>query len=137
MLAVFEAVIGVIAGILIALFSKKAEGVVYNKLDKIGIVTNILLVAAYIALSPLAVGLGMFSYPEHETGILAMLGWIITIINSSAILICGLGLGFSVRFRKKGKSKQSFIVQFAGLAGIGLTVLFYLVFVDVLLTTLN
>ena len=137
MLAIVESIIGVIAGILIAIFSKKSEGVVYNKLDKAGIITNILLIPIFICLSPLAVGLGMFSDPEHDTGILAVLGWIITIINSSAILFCGLGLGFSVAFRKKGKSKLSFTVQFAGLIGIGLTVLLYVLFVDVLLATLN
>ena len=34
-----EAIIGVIAGILIAVLTKKSEGVVYNKLDKAGRIT--------------------------------------------------------------------------------------------------
>ena len=51
--------------------------------------------------------------------------------------ICGLGLGFSVALRKKGKSKQSFAVQFAGVVGIGLSVLFYILFAGNLLQYLN
>ena len=132
-----EAIIGIIACILLALFTKKSEDVVYNKLDKVGMITNILLVIAYALLSPLALGLGLFSYPEHDTGILCILGWIVTIINASAMLVCGLGLGFSVALRKKGKSIQSFLVQFAGLVSIGITVLFYFIFEGNLLSTLN
>ncbi|MBR5309662.1 MAG: hypothetical protein IKU42_00880 [Oscillospiraceae bacterium] len=132
-----EAIIGIIGGILIAIFSKKSEGVVYNKLDKAGIITNILLIPVYACLSPLALGLGLFTYPEHDTGILAVLGWIVTIIVTSAMLFCGLGLGFSVALRKKGKSKKSFIVQFAGLLGIGLTVGLYCLFVGSLIAPLN
>ena len=132
-----EAIVGLVGGILLAVLTKKTEGLVYNKLDKIGIATNILLIPVYLSLSPLALGLGMFSYPEYDTGILAVLGWIITVINASAMLFCGLGLGYSVSLRKKGKSKLSFAVQFAGLCGIGLTVINYLVFEDVLLSTLN
>ena len=132
-----EAIIGVIAGILIAVLTKKSEGVVYNKLDKAGRITNLLLITIYVCLSPLALGLGLFSYPEHDTGILSILGWIVTIINASAMLVCGLGLGFSVALRKKGKSKQSFFIQFAGLISIGITVLFYLIFVGSLISPLN
>ena len=120
-----EAIVGLVGGILLALLTKKADGVVYNKLDKVGIVTNILLIPIYLYFSPLALGLGLFSYPEHESGILAVPGWILTIIIASAMLVCGLGLGASVALRKKGKSKESFIVQFAGAVSIGLTVLLY------------
>ena len=67
----------------------------------------------------------------------AVLGWIVTIIVTSAMLFCGLGLGFSVALRKKGKSKKSFIVQFAGLLGIGLTVGLYCLFVGSLIAPLN
>ena len=132
-----EAIIGIVGGIIIAIFSKKAEGVEYGKLDKIGRITNIILILIYAFLSPLALGLGLFTYPEHNTGILAVLGWIVTIIITSAMLFCGLGLGFSVALRKKGKSKLSFAVQFAGLVGIGLTVGFYCIFVGSLIAPLN
>ena len=46
------AIIGLVAGIVIAARSKKAESVVYGKLDKAGIVTNILLIPAYLGISP-------------------------------------------------------------------------------------
>ena len=132
-----EAIVGIVGGLLIAVLSKKAEGVVYGKLDKIGRITNLLLIPVYAFISPLYLGLGLFSYPEHETGILCIIGWIIAIINASAMLFCGLGLGFSVSLRKKGKSKESFIVQFAGLAGIGFTVLSYITLEGILLGSLN
>ena len=43
-----EAVIAVIAGILIAACTKKADGVSYGKLDRIGRITNVLLILVYI-----------------------------------------------------------------------------------------
>ena len=132
-----EAIIGIIGGILIAALSKKAEGVEYGKLDKIGRITNILLIPVYARLSPLYLGLGLFSYPEHESEILCVLGWIIAIIIASAALFCGIGLGASVALRKKGKSKESFVVQFAGFLGIGLTVGLYCLFVGSLIAPLN
>ena len=56
-----EAIVGLVGGILIAILSKKADGVVYNKLDKVGMVTNILLIPIYLRLSPIALGLGLCS----------------------------------------------------------------------------
>ena len=131
-----EAVVALIAAILLAVCTRKAPDVTYTGLDKIGRVTNILLIPLYLLLSPLYLGLGIFSYPNHD-GFLGVLGWIVTIINGSAALFCGLGLGFSVALRKKGKSKQSFAVQFAGLVGIAMTVGFYLLFAGNLLSSLN
>ena len=45
---VTEAVIAVIAGILIAACTKRTDSVTYGKLDKIGRVTNILLLLVYV-----------------------------------------------------------------------------------------
>ena len=131
-----EAIVAIVAGILLAACSKKADGVEYGKLDKAGRVTNIVLIVVYTMLAPLYMFLGMISYPDHE-GFLGILGWIVSIINGSAALFCGLGLGFSVVLRKKGKSKQSFAVQFAGLVGIVLTVGMYCLFAGNLLSPLN
>lgn len=133
---VIEAVAGVLAFILLAVCTKKAEGVVYGKLDKAGRITNILLIPVYLCLSPLALFLGMISSPRHD-GFLGILGWIVSIIIASAALFCGLGLGLSVALRKKGKSKQSFIVQFAGVIGIGLCVGLYCLFAGNLIKYLN
>ena len=133
---VIEAVVGVIAAIALAVRSRKADGVVYGKLDKAGRITNILLIPVYVCLAPLYMFLGMISCPEYD-GFLGLLGWIVSIISASAALICGLGLGFSVFLRKKGKSRLSFAIQFAGVAAIGLTVGMYYLFSGNLLSTLN
>ena len=133
---VTEAVIGVIAGLLLAVCTKRADGVVYGKLDKAGRITNILLTLVYIVFSPVYLFLGMISLPRHE-GFLGALGWIVSIVIASAALVCGLGLGFSVALRKKGESKKSFIVQFAGLAAIGLSVGLYCLLAGNLIRYLN
>lgn len=133
---VIVAIIAVIAGILLAVRGKKADGLVYTKLDKAGRITNILLIIVYLCLSPLYLFFGAISSPRHD-GLLGILGWIVSLIIASASLPCGLGLGFSVALRKKGKSKQSFAVQFAGLVGIGLSVGLYCLFAGNLLRYLN
>ena len=133
---IIEAIVAVVAGLLIAICTKKADGVTYTKLDKVGRITNILLIPVYVCLSPLYLGLGLFSYTTHE-GLLGILGWIVAIIVASAALFCGLSLGLSVAFRKRGKSKLSFAVQFAGFAGIALSLLLFFVFYGNLLSSIN
>lgn len=133
---VIVAIASVIAGLVIALRQKKAEHVIYSKLDRIGQITNIVLLLVYLYLSPLYLFLGMISNPGYD-GFLGILGWIVSFIIASASLFCGIGLGLSVAFRKQGKSRLSFAVQFAGVFGIGLTVLLYYVFTGNLLDYLN
>ena len=98
--------------------------------------TNVLLLVVYLCLSPLYLFLGAISSPYYD-GFLGILGWIVCLINASATLFCTLGLGLSVALRKRGKSRESFAVQFAGLVGIGLTVGMYCLFAGNLLRTLN
>ena len=133
---VIEALIAVIAGILIAVCTKKADGVTYGKLDKIGQVTNILLLLAYVGFSYLYLFLGMIANPRYD-GILGVLGWIVSVIMASAALFCGIGLGLSVAFRKRGKSRLGFAVQFAGVGGITLTIILFFLFYGNLLRPLN
>ena len=133
---IIEAIIGIVAAILLAACTKKADGVVYGKLDKAGRITNILLILVYVCLSPLYLFFGMISAPHHG-GFLGIIGWIVSILIASAAMICSLGLGFSVVLRKKGKSKQSFAVQFAGAAAIALSVGLYCLFAGNLLQSLN
>lgn len=133
---VIEAIVGIVAGLVIAIGTKKADGVIYGKLDKAGMITNILLIIVYACLLPLCLFLGMISNPKYD-GFLGILGWIVAVVIASAALFCGLGLGFSVALRKKGRSKLSFAVQFAGVAGIGLTLAFYFIFTGNLLKYLN
>ncbi len=131
-----EAIVGIIAGLVLAIASKKSEDITYTKKDKIGRVTNIVLLLIYICLLPLCVGLGFFSFPNHD-GFLRILGWIVAGIIASYPFFACLGLGLSVRFRKKGKSKLSFRVQFAGLISAIVSVGFYVIFVGNLLSYLN
>ena len=131
-----EAIAAVVAGLLIAVCSKRTDGVTYSKLDKIGRVTNVLLLLFYVGFSFFYLFLGIIARPHYE-GFLGILGWIVSVIMASAALFCGVGLGLSVAFRKKGKSKLSFIVQFAGVGGIGLTVILFFLFYGNLLRPIN
>lgn len=133
---IFCIIAGILSFILLGSLTKKADGVVYNNLDNVGRITNIVLTIAYVFISPLYLFLGLISNPDHE-GFLGVIGWIISFLNASTALSCGLGLGLSVAWRKKGKSKLSFAIQFLGLVAIAFTVISYCVFVGNLLQTLN
>lgn len=130
------AVAAVIAGILIAVCTKKSNDITYTKLDKAGRITNILLVPIYVCLAPLYMFLAMIARPQYD-GFLGILGWIVAIIMGSAALFCGLGLGFSAALRKKGKSRLSFAVQFAGVLGIAINLILFFIFYGNLLMPLN
>ena len=134
--AALEAIIGLIAGILLAACTKKVDGVVYGKLDKAGRITNILLIPLYIVLSLFCVILSLLTSPDYN-GSLVFWGWIVWIIMVSTPLYCGLGLGFSVSLRKKGRSKLGFAVQFAGIVGCALSFLLFILFYGNLLSSLN
>ena len=133
---IIEAVIAVIAGILIAVCTKKADGVVYGKLDKIGRITNLILLLFYAGFSFVYLFLGIIARPNYD-GFLGILGWIVSVIMASTALVCGIGLGLSVAFRKRGKSKLSFDIQFAGLGSISLTVILFFLFYGNLLKSIN
>ena len=130
------AAVAVIAGILLAVCTKKPEDITYTKLDKAGRITNVLLLMVYICLAPLYLFLAMIANPRYD-GFLGILGWIVAIIMGSAAMFCGLGLGFSVALRKKGKSKLSFAVQFSGVLGIAINLILFFLFYGNLLRPLN
>ena len=115
---------------------KKAEDVTYSKLDKAGRITNILLIPIYVCLAPLYLFLGMIASPSYD-GFLGILGWMVAIIMGVTALFCGLGLGFSVALRKKGKSRLSFAVQFTGILGIAINLILFFLFYGNLLRHLN
>ena len=134
---ILQALVGVIGGFIIAFRRKKAEGVIYGKLDKVGIATNIILIPGYCIVAPFALFIGMISANPAYDGFLGLLGWLVSIIICSVVMACGLGLGFSVSLRRKGKSKLSFAVQFAGVAALLLGYLLVTVFYGNLISTLN
>lgn len=124
---IIVAIVALLTGILIAACTKKAEGVVYTKRDKAGRITNIVLIPVYAALSLPGMIFGFVCSPGYQSGILRLLGWIVAGIVPAAPLFCGLGLGLSVALRKKGKSKESFIIQFLGFVGIFLCLILFFV----------
>ena len=132
-----EAIVGIIAGLLLAVCTKREKNVIYGKLDRAGQITNILLLLVYVCFSYFYMGLALFANPRYDTGILGLLGWTIAILMASAALICGVGLGLSVAFRKKGRSKLSFAVQFAGVGAIALTLILFFLFYGNLLKPIN
>ena len=134
---ILAAIAGLVAGIVIASRSKKAEGVVYGALDKVGIVTNILLIPVYAIVSLICTFVVMLGYIPDGEGILAIVAWVLAIIGATGPACCGLGLGTSVALRKKGKSKLSFLAQFAGIAGLAVTILFFVLFCGNLFGSLN
>ena len=121
---------------MIAARTKKADGVVYGKLDRAGQIINIVLIPVYAMLSLYTIALSLFVYPEYD-GFLGILGWIVATIISSAPLFCNFALSASVVLRKKGKSKQSFAIQFLGFVGGGISILFLFLFYGNLLSYLN
>ncbi|MBE5743770.1 MAG: hypothetical protein E7358_03535 [Clostridiales bacterium] len=127
---------GILLFVLLGALTKKSDEVVYNNLDRAGVISNFALTVGYVLISPLYLFLGLISCPNYE-GFLGVIGWIISFLNASAALFCGLGLGLSVAFRKKGKSKLSFAIQFLGVVAILFTVISYCVFTGNLLQTLN
>ena len=130
-------VAGLVAGIILAARTKKAESVVYGTLDKVGKVTNILLIPAYVALSIFGLAVVMLGYFPEGEGILAVAAWAFAFIGATGPALCGLGLGASVALRKKGRSKLSFAIQFAGVIGVGITVLLLMIFDGNLFGSLN
>ena len=133
---IFAVIVAVVGGIFLAVRTKKSNDVIYNKMDKLGRITNILLAIVYVCLSPLYLFIGMICEPGYE-GILGILGWIISILIASAPIFCGLGLGYSIAFRKQGKSKKSFMIQFLGVLGICLSLGLFLACYGNLLGTIN
>ena len=130
-------VAGLVAGIILAARTKKAEGVVYGTLDKVGKVTNILLIPAYTVISIFSLAVVMLGYFPGGEGFMGVIAWILAVIGATGPALCGPCLGASVALRKKGRSKLSFAIQFAGLVGMGITILFYVLFSGNLFGSLN
>ena len=132
---VIEALVGIALGIILASQGRDAS-LSYRPLDKLGCFTNLILLIAYICASPLYLFIGMICAPAQE-GMLGIVGWVVSIICGSAALFCCLGLGLSVRWRRRGMSRRSFAIQFMGVISIALTIALYMLFEGNLLKTLN
>ena len=131
-----EALVGLVAGILLAAFVKREKGVTYGKWDYVGIITNVLLTLAYVCTAPFYLFIGLLCYPAYG-GFLGFLGGIVSVVCASVGLCAFLGVGASVALRKRGKRKLSFAVQFAGVAAFALMLLLFVCCYGNLLGTLN
>ena len=131
------AIVGLVAGIIIAACSKKSENVVYGVLDKIGVVTNILLIPLYAILTIFFFFLAMLGMNPDGEGFIGIISWIISIVCNSSPALCGLGLGAAIAWRKKGKSLRSFLAQFAGVAGYVVVMLIFVLLGDFVFASLN
>lgn len=131
------AIVAVIAGLVPVLCTKKADDVIYGKLDDAGRITNLVLIPVYAVLSLFCMGIGIFCYPGYEEGFLRVLGWIAAFFIPSAPLFCFVGLGMSIALRRKGRRKQSFYIQFVGLISVGMSILMFFLFYGNLLSSLN
>ena len=92
----------IVAGVIIAVRSRKAEGVSYGVLDKVGIVTNILLIPAYIVVSFFCLFLVMLGMNPDGEGFMLVVIVLVSAITYTSSAIWGLGLGASVALRRKG-----------------------------------
>lgn len=120
-------IVGIVVGILIAVFSKKNEAAVETSLDRASVVTNLVLIPVYAVMSYIPVIMGAIADTTPGAGPLqGVLTVIISYIIAGAPIYCGISLGLSAAFRKKGKSKVAFIVQFAGVVCVVLTILIIL-----------
>ena len=133
---IIEAACAVVFGIMIATRAKRAEGLTYGTLDRVGVVTNGVLLAVYACLAPAYMFVAMICEPAYE-GILGVLGWVISIFIGSTALACGLGLGYSVALRRRGESKKSFAVQFIGAVYLATALALFAVCYDNILASLN
>ena len=81
----FAAIAGLVAGIIIAVRSKKADGVVYGTLDKVGIATNLLLIPVYAILSTFFLFLVMLGMNPDGKGLLGVVSTLVSGIGSTGV----------------------------------------------------
>ena len=133
---VLSAILGIIGGILLSVLVRRDKSVEYTTLDKVGVITNIVLAASYLGFAPFYMFLGMITTPYRD-GFWGIVGVIICAVSGSAALAAGVGVGASVALRRRGKKVLSFVIQFAGVLAIALTFIIYMLFVGTLIAQLN
>ena len=117
-------VAGVVVGIILVVRARKREAVTYTVLDRISMVTNVVLCVVYFLLSLMMLlmasitGTGLYASPVQK-----FLSNVFACLIAATPIYCGIALGLSVSLRKKGRSVAGFFIQFAGFIGIILLIL--------------
>ena len=78
-----EAILGIIAGILLALFTKKADGITYGKLDEAGVIMNSVFLPLYAVATPACIILGLLCRPNHD-------GFLGILVKDCKVLECNV-----------------------------------------------
>lgn len=117
-------VAGVAAGVLIAVLSKRDVTVAHKPSDWICVVCNIVLIPVYFMLSLLFLFMGgITEAASNATAMQVILCNVVAFVIAAVPVYCGVSLGLSAAFGKKGKRTAAFMVQFAGFAGMILVVI--------------
>lgn len=114
---------GVIAGALTALLSRRKEGVVPGRTDRISAAAGILLVPVYTVLSMVMVFMASLAKPSGSAAWAPFAVRVLSLLIASAPVFCGVFLGLSAAYRKKGRSRAALLIQFAGFASLALSLL--------------
>ena len=110
---------GIAAGIILVVRARKTEAGTYTVLDKISMVTNVILCIVYFPLSLIMLlmasitGTGLYASLVQK-----FLADVFACLIAATPIYCGIALGMSVFLRRKGRSLVGFLVQFVGFGGI-------------------
>lgn len=117
-------VAGVAAGIVLAVRARAIEKAAPTVLDRISLVTNIVLIPVYVIFSLLMLFMASITGTSYDVGtVQEFLAVIFSLIIGATPIYCGIALGMSVSLRRKGRSVAGFFIQFVGFVGILLMIL--------------
>lgn len=115
---------GIAAGIILVVRARKTEAGTYTVLDKISMVTNVVLCIVYFPLSLIMLLMASITGTGLNASLVQdILAYIFAGLIAATPIYCGIALGMSVSLRRKGKSVAGFLIQFAGFIGIILLIL--------------
>lgn len=118
--------IAIVIGLGMVILTKRNKKLKLNSLDKVGIFTNIILIPIYFLMSSFAAVLAMAEIPIPEgLSLPYIVGEILLFFIACTPIVCGFSLGLAVRFRRFGRSKQSFLIQFFGATWFAVANLIY------------
>ena len=112
-------VAGIAVGVILVVRARKRESVTYTALDRISIVTNVVLCVVYFLISLMMLLMASITGTGlNASSVQEVLAHIFAYIIAATPIYCGIALGMSVSLRKKGRSVAGFFIQFAGFVGI-------------------